>query len=150
MKLCGKERLIELMHDFVLFDSGIKKLPRPHQYFGVKAAQARVRENQGGIIWHTQGSGKSLVMVWLAKWIRENVKNPRVLIITDRSELDEQIEKVFKGVSEEIYRTKSGADLVSVLNTSDEWLVCSLVHKFGRSEEGDIEAYLEDIENQLP
>jgi type I restriction enzyme, R subunit len=73
---------------------------------------------EGGIIWHTQGSGKSLTMVWLAKWIREHVKRCRVLIITDRTELDEQIEKVFKGVSEQIYRTKSGADLVGVLNAA--------------------------------
>jgi hypothetical protein len=73
---------------------------------------------EGGIIWHTQGSGKSLTMVWLAKWIRENVKDARVLIITDRTELDEQIEKVFNGVNENIYRTKSGADLIAMLNAS--------------------------------
>ena len=57
-KLCEKTRLIELMHDFVLFDGGIKKLPRVHQYFGIKAAQEYVRRRQGGILWHTQGSGK--------------------------------------------------------------------------------------------
>src|SRR5450759_1505315 len=81
LKMCNKARLIELMHDFVLFDSGIKKLPRVHQYFGVKAAQQHVRRREGGIIWHTQGSGKSLTMVWLAKWIREHVTNARVLLI---------------------------------------------------------------------
>ena len=70
---------------------------------------------RGGVIHHTQGSGKSLTMVWLAKWIRENRSGARVLIITDRTELDEQIEKVFKGVSEHIHRTKSGADLVARL-----------------------------------
>ena len=89
-------------------------------------------------------------MVWLAKWIRENVTDPRVLIITDRTELDEQIEKVFKGVSEDIYRTRSGADLVRVLNTGDEWLICSLIQKFGASEEGDIDAFVEDIRRHLP
>jgi type I restriction enzyme, R subunit len=67
LKMCNKDRLIELMHDFVLFDGGVKKLPRAHQYFGVKAAQAHAREKKGGIIWHTQGSGKSIVMVLLAK-----------------------------------------------------------------------------------
>ncbi|MCB0296585.1 MAG: type I restriction endonuclease subunit R, partial [Calditrichaeota bacterium] len=77
-KLCRKERLIELMHDFVLFDGGKKKLPRPHQYFAVKAAQAQVEQRQGGIIWHTQGSGKSIVMVLLAKWILENHPHARV------------------------------------------------------------------------
>jgi type I restriction enzyme R subunit len=149
-QLCGKARLLELVHDFMVFDAGIKKTCRHNQYFGVRAAQARVRRREGGILWHTQGSGKSLIMVWLAKWIREHVRNARVLIITDRTELDEQIEKVFKGVSEDIYRTQSGADLVQKLNASEEWLICSLVHKFGASEEGDIDAYLADIQSHLP
>ena len=91
LKMCQKDRLIELMHDFVLFDGGIKKLPRVHQYFAIKAAQKHVREHKGGIIWHTQGSGKSIVMVFLAKWILENNPNARVAIITDRDELDKQI-----------------------------------------------------------
>jgi type I restriction enzyme R subunit len=149
-QLCGKPRLLELVHDFMVFDAGIKKTCRHNQYFGVRAAQGRVRRREGGILWHTQGSGKSLIMVWLAKWIREHIQDARVLIITDRTELDEQIEKVFKGVSEGIYRTKSGADLVQKLNASDEWLICSLVHKFGASEEGDIDAYLADIQSHLP
>ena len=149
-QLCGKERLLEIIHDFIVFDAGIKKTCRHNQYFGVRAAQEHVKRREGGIIWHTQGSGKSLVMVWLAKWIRENITNSRVLIITDRTELDEQIEKVFKGVSEDIYRTSSGADLVHVLNTGDEWLICSLIQKFGASEEGDIDAFVEDIRRHLP
>lgn len=74
-RMCRKDRLIELMHDFVLFDGGIKKVPRVHQYFGIKSAQEHVRRREGGIIWHTQGSGKSVVMVLLAQWILEN--NPR-------------------------------------------------------------------------
>ncbi len=149
-QLCGKERLLEIIHDFIVFDAGIKKTCRHNQYFGVRAAQEQVKRREGGIIWHTQGSGKSLVMVWLAKWIRENVTDPRVLIITDRTELDEQIEKVFKGVSEDIYRTSSGADLVRVLNAGGEWLICSLIQKFGTSEEGDIDAFIEDIRRHLP
>lgn len=149
-QLCGKARLLEIVHDFMVFDAGIKKTCRHNQYFGVRAAQARVRSREGGILWHTQGSGKSLIMVWLAKWIREHVKDARVLILTDRTELDEQIEKVFKGVSEAIHRTKSGADLVRVLNASEEWLIGSLIHKFGASEEGDIDAFLADIEGHLP
>lgn len=149
-QLCNKERLLELIHDFMVFDAGTKKICRHNQYIGVRAAQEHVKQREGGIVWHTQGSGKSLIMVWLAKWIREHVKNARVLLITDRTELDEQIEKVFKGVSEDIYRTKSGSDLVGVLNKNDEWLICSLVHKFGSSEEGDIDAFLRDIEVHLP
>ena len=109
---------------------GIKKLCRPNQYFAIKAAQERIRNRQGGIIWHTQGSGKSLTMVWLTKWIREHIHDARVLIITDREELDDQIEKNFIGVDEKIYRTNSGRDLLNTLNAKEEWLVCSLVHKF--------------------
>jgi type I restriction enzyme R subunit len=133
-QLCSKERLLEIAHDFMVFDAGIKKTCRRNQYFGVKAAHARVVKREGGIIWHTQGSGKSLTMVWLAKWLREHQPDARVLLITDRTELDEQIEKVFKGVNENIYRTTSGADLLARLNESLPWLMCSLIHKFGGSE----------------
>ena len=149
-QLCGKERLIEIVHDFIVFDRGVKKICRHNQYFGVRAAQVHVERRQGGVIWHTQGSGKSLTMVWLAKWIREHITDPRVVLITDRTELDEQIEQVFKGVSEDIHRTSNGADLVHVLNARDEWLICSLIHKFGRSEEGDIDAFVEGIQSHLP
>jgi len=105
--MCNKQRFLEIIHDFIVFDVGVKKVPRHNQYFGVKAAQERVRRREGGIIWHTQGSGKSLSMVWLAKWMRENVRDARVLIITDRTELDEQIEGVFIGVNEQITHIKN-------------------------------------------
>ncbi|MBU1230240.1 MAG: HsdR family type I site-specific deoxyribonuclease [Proteobacteria bacterium] len=131
LQVCTKARLLELIHDFVVFDAGTKKICRQNQYFGVKAAQESVRRREGGIIWHTQGSGKSLTMVWLAKWILGNRTDARVLIITDRTELDVQIEQVFTGVAEKIYRTRSGADLVQKLNTATDTLLCSLVHKFG-------------------
>ncbi|MGH4013634.1 MAG: type I restriction endonuclease subunit R [Pseudonocardiaceae bacterium] len=134
-QLCSKERLLELVHDYMVFDAGQKKTCRHNQYFGVKAAQERIAKREGGIIWHTQGSGKSLTMVWLAKWIREHQPDGRVLLITDRTELDDQIEKVFRGVNESIYRTKSGADMLATLNASEEWLICSLVHKFRGSED---------------
>lgn len=134
-QLCDKKRFLQLIHDFVVFDAGVKKTCRHNQYFGIQAAKNHVRNKHDGIIWHTQGSGKSLTMVWLAKWIRENVTDSRVLIVTDRTELDEQIEKVFSGVDEEIYRTKSGRDLVATLNQPNPWLFCSLVHKFGRNGE---------------
>ena len=149
-QICSKDRFLEIIHDFIVFDAGVKKTCRQNQYFGVKAAQARLKAREGGIIWHTQGSGKSLTMVWLAKWIRENIPQSRILIITDRTELDEQIEKVFKGVQEDIYRTKSGADLVAQLNKLDQWLVCSLVHKFAGKDETDMNGYLDDIRKNLP
>jgi type I restriction enzyme R subunit len=131
LKLCAKDRLLDMMHDFVLFDGGTKKLPRAHQYFGVKAAQARVREMKGGIIWHTQGSGKSIVMVLLAKWILENNPHARVAIITDRDELDKQIERVFTAAGEAPMRTSSGRDLMKQLGQATPRLLCSLIHKFG-------------------
>jgi type I restriction enzyme R subunit len=148
LKMCRKDRLIELMHDFVLFDGGIKKLPRVHQYFGIKGAQEHVRQRKGGIIWHTQGSGKSIVMVLLAKWILENNPNARVAIITDRDELDKQIEGVFTDSGEAIKRTTSGRDLMKQLGEAKPRLLCSLVHKFGKKEVDDFEAYIKELQAQ--
>jgi len=153
LQICDKWKLLEFIHDFIIFDSGIKKICRHNQYHGVKKAQEFVSRHEGGIIWHTQGSGKSLTMVWLAKWIRENITDSRVLVLTDRDELDEQIEKVFLGVDEKIYRTTSCRDLIGQLNVKVKWLLCSLVHKFGRvgaRGEVDIDAYLAEIRRNLP
>ncbi|MBN1454056.1 MAG: type I restriction endonuclease subunit R [Anaerolineales bacterium] len=150
IQMCEKRRFLEIIHDFIAFDAGTKKLCRHNQYFGVKAAQARVRTREGGIIWHTQGSGKSMIMVWLARWIRENVPDSRVLIITDRIELDEQIEGKFFGAGEKIHRTKSGQDLINSLNATTPWLMCSLIHKFSNREEGDVAGYLEELKQNLP
>ena len=156
-QVCNKARFLEIIHDYIVFDSGVKKTCRHNQYFGIQAAKQHIARREGGIIWHTQGSGKSLTMVWLAKWIRENVKDARVLIITDRTELDEQIERVFKGVDEDIERSKSGAHLLSSLNEPNPWLLCSLVHKFGRkgeqSEKSDelaTQDYIEELKKSLP
>ena len=154
-QMCSKDRLLELVHDFMVFDAGIKKTARHNQYFGVKAAQRRVGTREGGIVWHTQGSGKSLLMVWLAKWIREHQPDARVLIITDRTELDQQISDDFKGVGEDVYRTTSGADLLTELNKSERWLVCSLVHKFrGSDDERDLdeagEEFIAELHAKVP
>ncbi len=160
LRLLKPERFLELIHDFIVFDANGKKIARHNQYFAVKAAQERIRRREGGIIWHTQGSGKSLTMVWLAKWIREHAPESRVLIVTDRVELDEQIEGVFKGVDEHIYRAKSGDDLIARLNSHEEWLMCSLIHKFGRVEEDDrlsdkarekaLDEYIDELRRSLP
>lgn len=150
LQLFNKQRFLELMHDFIIYDMGIKKICRHNQYFGVKAAQRKIKKQEGGIIWHTQGSGKSLTMVWLAKWVRENMDNARVLIITDREELDDQIEKVFKGVQEKIVRCTSGKDLINRLNHAEDQLLCSLIHKFGRKNDADYEGYIDDILKHLP
>ena len=153
-RICSKQRFLQLIHDFIVFDAGVKKTCRHNQYFGIQAAKHYIAKRQGGIIWHTQGSGKSLTMVWLAKWIRENVTDSRVLIVTDRTELDEQIEKVFTGVEEDIYRTTSGADLIATLNQPNPWLVCSLVHKFGRQSDAESDAatdeFIAELRKSLP
>ena len=153
-QICNKIRMLDILHNFIVFDAGTKKICRHNQFFGVKAAQENIKRREGGIIWHTQGSGKSLTMVWLAKSILETIPNARVLIITDRTELDEQIEKVFNGVNEDIKRTQSGTHLLQVLTNPAERLVCSLVHKFGRSgemedEDAAIDDYVEDIQKHL-
>lgn len=158
----NKERLLEIIHDFLVFDAGVKKICRPNQYFAVKAAQPRCEKKEGGVIWEAQGSGKSLIMVWLAEWIHENIDNSRVVIITDREELDEQISDGFKDTGETIARAKSGVGLIGMLNEEAPWLLCTLIHKFGKKNvegKGDmagvkseipLEKYLEDIVAQLP
>ncbi|WP_194147306.1 type I restriction endonuclease subunit R [Helicobacter pylori] len=125
-----KERFLEFIHDFLIFDKGQKKCARFHQYFAIKKTQEFIHKKEGGIIWHTQGSGKSLTMVWLTKWLRSNIKQARILIVTDRRELDAQIQGVFSGIGEAIYRADSKKDLLSVLFENKEFLVSSLMHKF--------------------
>ncbi|NJM67206.1 MAG: HsdR family type I site-specific deoxyribonuclease [Acaryochloris sp. RU_4_1] len=148
LKICNKQRLLDLIENFVLFDAGTKKLPRVHQYFGIKAAQDHVRRSEGGIIWHTQGSGKSITMVLLAKWILANNPNARIVIVTDRDELDKQIKDVFIDAGETIYRTRSGRDLMGQLGQAKPRLLCSLVHKFGKRNLTDFEQFIKDLEAQ--
>ncbi len=148
LKMCDKKRFLEIIYDFVLFDGGIKKLPRVHQYFGTKEAQKYISRYEGGIIWHTQGSGKSIVMVILAKWILENNPNARVAIVTDRDELDKQIERIFKEADEKIYRTRSGKDLMRQLGQATPRLLCSLVHKFGKKGVADFNKFIKELESQ--
>ena len=153
-QICNKIRILDILHNFIVFDAGAKKICRHNQFFGVQAAQENIKRREGGIIWHTQGSGKSLTMVWLAKSTLETIPNARVIIITDRTELDEQIEKVFNGVNEDIKRTQSGAHLLQVLTNPAERLICSLIHKFGRSGEMEdkdtaIDDYVEDLQKHL-
>ena len=137
--LCEKQRFLELIHDFIVFDRGQKKIARHNQFFAVKESQSKLKKREGGIIWHTQGSGKTLTMVWLAKWIRENIHDSRVLLITDREELDDQIEERFHGIDEAIYRTKSGKDTINKLDKAEPWLICSLIQKFRSTHTDDDE-----------
>ncbi|OOY27798.1 restriction endonuclease subunit R [Thioclava sp. L04-15] len=139
-------RFLELIHDFTLFDAGIKKIARPNQYFAVKAAQDRVGTREGGIIWQTQGSGKSLIMVMLARWIREALPDARILIVTDRKELDGQIQDVFGNTGDKVRRARSGNDLMAALADPTDRVVCSLVHKFGKREESELAEMISEIQ----
>jgi len=135
IELCKKSRLLDLIRNFIIFDGGIKKVPRPHQFAGVKAAQDCIRKREGGVIWHTQGSGKSILMVLLAKWLLEHDPEARILIITDRDELDKQIEGVMKnagviGENSPSPRILNRAEFVAKLGAAAPRLLCALLHKF--------------------
>ena len=134
-QLCNKARLLDLVRNFVLFDAGQKKVPRQHQFFGVKAAQARIAKQEGGVIWHTQGSGKSILMVLIAKWLLEHDPKARILVVTDRDELDKQIEGVMKNAGviaaeSPSPRITSRAEFVAKLGAATPRLLCALLHKF--------------------
>lgn len=158
-----KETFFDLFRYGVINDGGTKKVMRPHQYHALQAAIPRLKYKDSGVIWHSQGSGKSLTMVWLAKYIRRTFSDPRVLVITDRTELDIQINNTFIGTSESIYQAKTSDKLLDTLQNGSEWLICSLIHKFGRhidpktGEEivGDddapipLEKYLQELQNIL-
>ncbi|MDN5869859.1 MAG: type I restriction endonuclease subunit R [Nitrococcus sp.] len=140
-QMCRKQRLLDLIRNFIIFDAGQKKVPRPHQYFGIKAAQERIAKREGGVIWHTQGSGKSILMVLLAKWLMEHDSEARVLVITDRDELDQQIVGVMRnagvvGEDSRSLRITSRAQFVEKLGATMPRLLCALVHKF---DPGDLE-----------
>ena len=134
-QLCNKPRLLDLIRNFIIFDAGHKKVPRPHQFFGVKAAQVRIDGGEGGVIWHTQGSGKSILMVLIAKWLLKHDPDARILVITDRDELDKQIVGVMRnagviGAESPSPRITSRADFVEKLGAATPRLLCALIHKF--------------------
>ncbi len=152
ISLCHKERLISIIYDFLIFDAGVKKVARHNQYFANIAARKKIENNEGGIIWNTQGSGKSLIMVWLTKWIIENIADSRVVIITDREELDDQIESLFIDVNEKVTRAQSGSNLREILNKNEDSIVCSLIHKYGHNagKQSDIDQYRKELLKDLP
>ncbi len=134
-ELCDKTRLLDIIRNFIIFDGGQKKVPRPHQFAGVSAGQERIAKREGGVIWHTQGSGKSILMVLLAKWLLEHDPEARVLIVTDRDELDKQIEGVMRnagviGPEAKSPRITSRAEFVEKLGATSPRLLCALLHKF--------------------
>ncbi len=133
--MCCKERLLDLIRNFIIYDAGHKKVPRPHQFFGVKAAQERLWQREGGVIWHTQGSGKSILMVLIAKWLMETDPDARILIVTDRDELDKQIVGVMRNAGVVTYeapspRITSRTQFIEKLSATTPRLLCALIHKF--------------------
>jgi len=139
--LCRPERLIELARQFILYDEGgaVKKIARYQQYFAIKSTLDRVRQNspgggrKGGVIWQTQGSGKSLAMVLLGKAVAldEGIPNARIVIVTDRIDLDEQIWKTFKQCGKEPVQAKTGAHLIELLRNPNVAVITTLLQKFG-------------------
>jgi type I restriction enzyme R subunit len=138
-RMLAPVRLLDLMRNFVIFDAGQKKVPRLHQYEGIKAAQERIKKHEGGVIWHTQGSGKSILMVLLAKWLLEHDPDARIMVITDRDELDKQIEGVMRNAgviseNEGSPRILSRRELVDKLGQHAPRLMCALIHKIDVSD----------------
>lgn len=134
-QLCEKGRMLDILRHFIIYDAGQKKVPRPHQYAGMKKAQERIGKGEGGVIWHTQGSGKSILMVLLAKWLMEHDPEARILVVTDRDELDKQIEGVMRnsgviGETEPSPRITSRAEFVQKISATRPRLLCALIHKF--------------------
>lgn len=151
--LCRPERLLDLVHRFTVFEGGARKIARHQQYFGIKAALARLKQRdlgdvrKGGVIWHTQGSGKSLTMVMLGRCLAldKDIANPRIIIVTDRDDLDKQIKGTFKSCELEPVRARSGAHLAELIEARAP-LVTTIINKFStaltgssfRDEDSDI------------
>lgn len=155
----NKQDFLTLFRYGVTTDAGIKKVMRPHQFYALKACMPRLEKKASGVIWHSQGSGKSLTMVWLASYIRNNFEDPRVLVITDRTELDKQIAANFANNGTELFRAKSQDDLLTTLQKGKEWLICSLIHKFGNHPDADfvdtssdmidLDSYLKELKAKI-
>jgi len=138
LSLLEPRRLLELAYQFTLFDGGVKKVARYQQYFAVKATLERVAslnaqgERTGGVIWHTTGSGKSLTMVMLAKALslHPNIKNPRIILVTDRVNLDLQIYKTFQNCGKQIVQAESGRHLIELVQSNKAEIIATVINKF--------------------
>ena len=135
--LCQPQRLLELMYKYIVYDAGIKKIARYQQYFAIQDTLERIKiirdeRRQGGVIWHTQGSGKSLTMVMLAKAIslEPEIINPKVIIVTDRIDLDKQISDTFKSCGKVVKKATSGEDLGNIIADNKETIITTVINKF--------------------
>jgi type I restriction enzyme R subunit len=141
--LLRPERLLDLIYKFTLYDAGVKKVTRYQQYFAIQNTLSKVApiaggKRQGGVIWHTQGSGKSLTMVMLAKALslEKSIKNPRVIVVTDRIDLDEQISKTFKNCGKDTHKATSGRHLLSLLRQGKAEVITTVLGKFEKPQTG--------------
>jgi type I restriction enzyme, R subunit len=135
--LCRPERLMDIVFNFILFDEGVKKVARYQQYFAIKKAMMRFKhlesgKRKGGVIWHTQGSGKSLTMVMLAQAIamEPSIQNPKIVLVTDRTDLDDQITKTFRKCGKFVKNASTGQALVELLESKSDAVVTTIINKF--------------------
>lgn len=133
ISLFEKERFLELIKDFIIFEAGTKKICRYQQYFAVKAMLERIKhDKKGGVVWHTQGSGKSITMVYITKKLMEDkeIQNPQVVIVTDRVDLDKQIHKTFNRIGVEAARATTGNNLTDLIKDEKVRVITTVVNKF--------------------
>jgi len=136
--LCQQERFLDLIYNFTLYDEGIKKVTRYQQYFAVKNTLRKISKKdasgrrEGGVIWHTQGSGKSLTMVMLAQLIASHpeIKNPKIVLVTDRIDLDDQITDTFRKCQLPVDNAQTGKHLSDLLSSNADSVITTLIHKF--------------------
>lgn len=153
VSLFSPERVFELIRYFILFDANVKKVCRYQQFFAVREIMKTIAESdehgnrQSGVIWHTQGSGKSLTMVMLAKYILMELKDchPRVVIVTDRKELDAQIAATFAHTRLTPARATSGRHLVELVNSARADVITSIINKFNTVERQEVKNPSRDI-----
>ncbi len=144
--MCNKERFLQLIYGGIVFDSGKKKIAGAQHFFALKAAKERVQNKEGGIIWHNQASGKSGMMVLLAKSILENNANARIIILTDNPELDKQLEPLFTENGENIKRTANSKKLLQQLHQPSPRLLSSLVQKLGKKSDDNAQEFIKELE----
>lgn len=133
ISLFEKERFLELIKDFIIFEAGTKKICRYQQYFAVKAMLERIKhDKKGGVVWHTQGSGKSITMVYITKKLMEDkeIQNSQVVIVTDRVDLDKQIHKTFNRIGVEAARATTGNNLTELIKNEKIRVITTVVNKF--------------------
>lgn len=130
-----KERFLDILEYFIIFDNGIKKVARYNQYFAIKKIMERIEQTndegkrEGGVVWHTQGSGKSLIMSMLTKIISRKIKGSKIVVVTDRIELDKQIEKTFNDTGISVKRAKTGTGLINLIKEGAT-IITTIINKF--------------------